>query len=749
MRKLATVLASLVLLAPTLTSASTYFCPNLVDDLKQGTCDTSVSDDLTDLCVRHVSGTQVVDLQHFLTDYYHPATNIMLGYFGNKTKKLVQQFQGEQNLPQSGQVRAMTRAAIARVCGGAATGETLPPDGTNLQGPTCTLNVNPSSISVGQSSTLTWTSTNSSGGTIIPIGIVAANGSQTTAPLQTTTFSGTFWNAGGDWQVAHCSATLTVTPQTTDHASCTFNNQIIPDGQSVTAYRAPTVPVGNQCVSQTRICHNGTLDGMYQYATCTPSTSTTSCTPEAPQTQTLSCLDGLAGTIIQTRVSSCPGPTWGPWTTTSNTCGTTGNVNGGGTIQQQTCAQIEACINTLGQSNCPSLPPECSTGSNTTATCTPEAPLTQTLACPTGQTGAITQTRTSTCPGPTWGPWTTTSNTCVTATTANTGTPSIAVTSTNPSGSVAIGSPITIYFATNNAPAGAVVSPMFVNSSGTIVLQGLNKPAVNGLYQLTVQYPGLTPGNYSIRLRLNDANANQTIATSPDFPITVTVTGTTANTGAPSITITQPVNLPSGGWPTFAAGSLLTVSWVSQNAPAGAYARLSGPNFPLNDFNHLPVSGSYTVTVPTTINMTSNTYAVGLTLYDSNDQFLTSKIQYIKVVCCNEIIFTIGDRVHVVHPGGVTVYSQANTSSAIGTQAEGAQGTVVEGPIPYGGGYNWWRVDFDTSPDGWVLVPSTNANASIAKISGTTGLAPNQTQLAATLVALQGVLQEILKLLGQ
>ena len=49
------------------------------------------------------------------------------------------------------------------------------------------------------------------------------------------------------------------------------------------------------------------------------------------------------------------------------------------------------------------------------AECVPASPLTQTIAgCPAGQTGTITQTRTSTCPGPVTSAWTTTSNTCVT-----------------------------------------------------------------------------------------------------------------------------------------------------------------------------------------------------------------------------------------------------------------------------------------------------------------------------------------------
>lgn len=44
--------------------------------------------------------------------------------------------------------------------------------------------------------------------------------------------------------------------------------------------------------------------------------------------------------------------------------------------------------------------------------CVPLSPETQTLSCPSGQTGSITQQRTSSCPGPAWSAWTTVSNTC-------------------------------------------------------------------------------------------------------------------------------------------------------------------------------------------------------------------------------------------------------------------------------------------------------------------------------------------------
>ena len=65
-------------------------------------------------------------------------------------------------------------------------------------------------------------------------------------------------------------------------------------------------------------------------------------------------------------------------------------------------------------------------GGSITPTCVPDStsPQTQTLSCPTGQTGIITQTRTSSCStgvaAPTWTTWANTSNTCTTPPVATT-----------------------------------------------------------------------------------------------------------------------------------------------------------------------------------------------------------------------------------------------------------------------------------------------------------------------------------------
>ncbi len=53
-----------------------------------------------------------------------------------------------------------------------------------------------------------------------------------------------------------------------DNQSCSFNNQEVLDGGSVTAYVNSTVTFGGSCQSETRTCMNGVLSGSNQYASC-------------------------------------------------------------------------------------------------------------------------------------------------------------------------------------------------------------------------------------------------------------------------------------------------------------------------------------------------------------------------------------------------------------------------------------------------------------------------------------------------
>lgn len=99
---------------------------------------------------------------------------------------------------------------------------------------------------------------------------------------------------------------------------------------------------------------------------------TQQCQTLPAEAQILSCAPDQQGTIVQTRVSSCPGPVWSGWITTSDTC--------------------------------QPIPPE--------PLCDPLPTQTRTLSCPQGETGSITEVRTSMCPGPVWSSWNTALNTC-------------------------------------------------------------------------------------------------------------------------------------------------------------------------------------------------------------------------------------------------------------------------------------------------------------------------------------------------
>ena len=76
--------------------------------------------------------------------------------------------------------------------------------------PSVALSASPASAQAGQPVTLTWSSTNATSITLEPsVGRVAAQGSTTVKPSQTTTYTVTATGPGGS---AHASAQVTITP---------------------------------------------------------------------------------------------------------------------------------------------------------------------------------------------------------------------------------------------------------------------------------------------------------------------------------------------------------------------------------------------------------------------------------------------------------------------------------------------------------------------------------------------------------
>lgn len=52
------------------------------------------------------------------------------------------------------------------------------------------------------------------------------------------------------------------------NAACTFNGGVVAHGQKVNAYQNSSVKFGKSCVSQSRICENGSLSGTFLFANC-------------------------------------------------------------------------------------------------------------------------------------------------------------------------------------------------------------------------------------------------------------------------------------------------------------------------------------------------------------------------------------------------------------------------------------------------------------------------------------------------
>ena len=147
-----------------------------------------------------------------------------------------------------------------------------------------------------------------------------------------------------------------------------INNRIPPSGGAVVNYSTVvTIGVGQTLCFAVTAYNTAGAESAKSNVVCHADST---CVPQAAQTQTLSCPSGQTGIITQTRTSTCPGPVYGPWVTTSNTC-------------------------------------------KAATTCVPTTE-TRNSACPTGQTGSITESRTSTCSNgsPVWGAWTQTGNTC-------------------------------------------------------------------------------------------------------------------------------------------------------------------------------------------------------------------------------------------------------------------------------------------------------------------------------------------------
>lgn len=170
------------------------------------------------------SGSDVAALQQYLIENGHLEAGNATGFFGMLTQSGLQKFQCEKGIICSGEPATtgwgvagpQTRAAIRDAC--AASGGVpapvapLPPAAPYqplVIRPACGLTITPAFIAPGESTTLSWTSSDASSGALTTVGIVPPSGSKAITPYQSGMY---LFVALGETDAAWCTASVTVAP---------------------------------------------------------------------------------------------------------------------------------------------------------------------------------------------------------------------------------------------------------------------------------------------------------------------------------------------------------------------------------------------------------------------------------------------------------------------------------------------------------------------------------------------------------
>ena len=97
-----------------------------------------------------------------------------------------------------------------------------------------------------------------------------AFGSSCSQVMQVRTCNDGLLNGGGQYTFTSCN----VAPETVK-LPCTQDGVTLTSGQSKLFFQARSVPYGQECLSETRTCSNGTLSGSYQFSSCSKGTTQT------------------------------------------------------------------------------------------------------------------------------------------------------------------------------------------------------------------------------------------------------------------------------------------------------------------------------------------------------------------------------------------------------------------------------------------------------------------------------------------
>lgn len=249
----------------------------------------------------------------------------------------------------------------------------------------------------------------------------------------------------------------------------------------------------------------------------------------------------------------------------------------------------------------------------------------------------------------------------------------------------------------------------------------LTAPALGATVSGTITVSASASDNVGVsgvQFKLDGTNLGSEVIAAPYFISWNTTTATNAShtliaiardaagntaTSTESVTVNNPVSdttppsAPTGLSATIISSSQINLSWTASTdnvGVAGYKVYRNGTQIAAVTTTSYSNTGLSAVTI----------YTYTVSAYDAaGNNSLQSSSASATTQLASTQKFQIGDRVKTTAALNVRSKPQTGRSSKVlGTQPLGALGTVIGGPST-GSGYTWWKINYDTAPDGWSV----------------------------------------------
>lgn len=204
------------------------------------------------------------------------------------------------------------------------------------------------------------------------------------------------------------------------------------------------------------------------------------------------------------------------------------------------------------------------------------------------------------------------------------------------------------------------------------------------IYRNGVQIRSITSGNSYSDLGLSPFTT---------YSYTVSAYDVAGNVSAQSSTQSATTQSLSVAKVTLSGNALVTITLTPQPSDAKVYYTTNGTD---------PTESSTLYSSPFTVNTSTQVKARAY-----KDGYSASSVIYVFNSTASPLNvplntgIALGDRIGTTNYLNVRV-SSSLTASTLGTQPVNTLGTILDGPI-IANGYTWWKIDYDTGPDGWSV----------------------------------------------